>query len=416
MPNYIGALPPEGVEPWDWNRTWKMPKDARLLTVSTEASGGGKYRTLNDALKDAKPWATIRVLDSGTYEETIRLTDRKKHEGIKLETVKGATLRLGSVDKHLITIVDVAHVHVSGLICSDAGRSRDPTRAFVRVSGTVPGVVLSRLTLTAKSGMLGVVLQNAAGSPSDPLRVEDCIIRPGISQSNDGISVLGNFDQDPAGRIVLRSNRVFSSYRGINLQGTLRDILVVGNLLVNCSAAGMQVEDLSSTACGLLLANNTVFGGSAGFRVWDSSPFELPVAGQVELANNVFLSASACDMAYIIDPGEGKDKTAGDYKALVKLWRFHHNRRDFSGVNSPPASIPAGPDDARMKSDELLSTDPDKPDRVRPGKDSPLASKGAGTKDSTLPSYIGALPREGDPMWNWDRTWRARMPTVEATK
>jgi hypothetical protein len=24
LPRYIGALPPEGVEPWDWDRTWRV--------------------------------------------------------------------------------------------------------------------------------------------------------------------------------------------------------------------------------------------------------------------------------------------------------------------------------------------------------------------------------------------------------
>jgi hypothetical protein len=24
LPVYIGAVPPEGVEPWDWDRTWRM--------------------------------------------------------------------------------------------------------------------------------------------------------------------------------------------------------------------------------------------------------------------------------------------------------------------------------------------------------------------------------------------------------
>jgi hypothetical protein len=23
LPRYVGAVPPEGVEPWDWDRTWK---------------------------------------------------------------------------------------------------------------------------------------------------------------------------------------------------------------------------------------------------------------------------------------------------------------------------------------------------------------------------------------------------------
>src|SRR5262249_57780733 len=53
LPRYVGALPPEGAEPWDWDRTWRMPKDAQLLTVSKEASGGGKYRTISDAITPA---------------------------------------------------------------------------------------------------------------------------------------------------------------------------------------------------------------------------------------------------------------------------------------------------------------------------------------------------------------------------
>src|SRR6185436_19005458 len=69
LPSYVGALPPEGVEPWDWERTWRMPKEAKLLTVSQRPDKGGKYRTIGEALKDATPWATLRILDAATYEE-----------------------------------------------------------------------------------------------------------------------------------------------------------------------------------------------------------------------------------------------------------------------------------------------------------------------------------------------------------
>jgi hypothetical protein len=83
---------------------------------------------------------------------------------------------------------------------------------------------------------------------------------------------------------------------------------------------------------------------------------------------------------------------------------------------NPAVGIPAGSDEAPLKRDELLSMSEDDPDRVRPGKDSPLAREGAGTKEGALPAYIGALPREGDPAWEWDRTWRARVKKVEDKK
>src|SRR5207253_277345 len=94
FPAYVGALPPEGVPEWDWGRAWRMPVGAPLLTVSKKEPGGGKYRTINDALKDAKPWATVRILDAETYPEMVRLDDPKKHEGITVDAPQGATLVL----------------------------------------------------------------------------------------------------------------------------------------------------------------------------------------------------------------------------------------------------------------------------------------------------------------------------------
>jgi hypothetical protein len=32
LPPYVGALPPEGVEPWDWDRTWRT----RVRTEATK--------------------------------------------------------------------------------------------------------------------------------------------------------------------------------------------------------------------------------------------------------------------------------------------------------------------------------------------------------------------------------------------
>jgi hypothetical protein len=264
--------------------------------------------------------------------------------------------------------------------------------------------------------MFGIILHNAvAGLGEPPLRIEYCTIQRDSARSNDGISVIGDLDKEPACGICIRSNRIYNSQRGINLHGTLRDVHVTGNLLAQCPACGVQLEDLSPASRGLLIANNTAFGGYSGFRVWDSVPYEDPTAGQVEVASNVFFGASHSDVGYILDPGMGQNQSPGDSKALLKLWRFHHNRRDFSGAN-PAVAIPAGTWDARLKRDDLLSEDAADAERIRPAKDSPLASQGAGTEDADLPAYVGALPREGDPAWDWDRTWRARARKTEDKK
>ena len=75
--------------------------------------------------------------------------------------------------------------------------------------------------------------------------------------------------------------------------------------------------------------------------------------------------------------------------------------------------VPARPDEARFTPGDLLAQDGKALDRIRPGKESPLATQGAGSKDGSLPSYIGWLPRAGDPVWDWDRTWRARLHRAE---
>jgi len=408
LPRYVGALPPDGTDPWDWDRTWRMPKESQLLTVSKEPSGGGKYRTITDALKDARPWTTIRVLDTATYAEAFNLTDRKKYEGLTLEAVRGATLHLGDGVQRLVAITDVPHVRVTGFTFTEESSVRDITRAFVSATGTVPGVTLSRLTLTPQGVLYGVVLQNAVATPGEPLRIEHCTIKPLGPLSNDGISVVGSLEQAPAGGICIRSNRIFNCQRGINLHGSLSDIQVVGNLLVNARTANIQIEDLTPLSHGLLVANNTAFGGQNGFRVWNNAPSKDPTAGQVEVVNNLFFAAAHSDVTYVLDPGKGQEQTPGDGQGLLKLWRFHHNRRDYSGTEANFA-LPPGADEVRLKRDELLSSTDADLDRVRPGKDSPLATQGAGTKDGSLPGYIGALPPEGVLPWDWDRTWRARV-------
>jgi hypothetical protein len=417
LPRYVGAMPPEGTEPWDWDRAWRMPKKAQLLTVSKEPNDGGTYRTIADALKEAKPWATVRVLDAETYEETIHLTDRKKHEGITIEAIKDATLQLRTAEQRLIAITDAPDVRITGFKLRTSGNGGDVggPRTFVVVSGFVPGVALTRLTLIPKGLMFGIVLQNAVGTPGNPLRICHCTIRAAGAQCQDGIGVLGKLDKEPTSEIVLRSNRIFNCLRGINLHGTIRNTHVVGNLLVNCPASGIQLEDLSATSGGLLVANNTAFGGSGCFRVWDNAPYENPVADQVEITNNLFFAASLCDVDYVLVPGKGMTPSPGDGKVLLASWRFHHNCRDFSG-SLGGAAIPAGRDDCKFKSNALLSTAASDSDRVRPGKDSPLATQGAGRTDQSLPAYIGALPCDGDPEWDWDRTCRARVKIVQAKR
>src|SRR5262249_23663582 len=114
LPRYVGALPPKGVEPWDWERTWRMPRDAKLLTVSKDPADRADFSTLGAALAAATPWTTIRVLDGATYAESLTLDQAARHEGICLQAVREATLLMPAAGPYAVGIRDVPHVRLEG--------------------------------------------------------------------------------------------------------------------------------------------------------------------------------------------------------------------------------------------------------------------------------------------------------------
>jgi hypothetical protein len=96
--------------------------------------------------------------------------------------------------------------------------------------------------------------------------------------------------------------------------------------------------------------------------------------------------------------------------ALLKSpqWRFSHNWREIdpmlAAARLPKWWIPLGLNDHAQIPIEVLSRTLGHPNFLRPTKDSPLAKGGAG---GSLPAYVGAVPPEGVPPWDWDKTWKA---------
>src|SRR5436305_1732227 len=65
--------------------------------------------SVRGALKDARPWATIRVLDAETYAESLTMDQKVDHRGITLEAPKHATLAApsGAGAVHIKNVPDV---------------------------------------------------------------------------------------------------------------------------------------------------------------------------------------------------------------------------------------------------------------------------------------------------------------------
>ena len=91
-------------------------------------------------------------------------------------------------------------------------------------------------------------------------------------------------------------------------------------------------------------------------------------------------------------------------------WRlFAQNWRDMSG-SIEAVMLPLATGNFRLDKVELVSRDRLHPDFLRPKPDSPLARDSAGKTDPSLPTYVGAVPPKGVATWDWDKTWKARVP------
>jgi hypothetical protein len=160
-----------------------------------------------------------------------------------------------------------------------------------------------------------------------------------------------------------------------------------------------------------LLANNTIGDcQGAGFRLFENNTPKKHVVGQVEFLNNLLFNCSVIDAAYVVNRGENASE-AGDPQELVKAWKFRGNARDLSGSRIV-LQIPQTDADRRLAEADLVSTDTQTLERIRPVPGSPLATFGSGS-DPALPAYVGAMPPEGVAPWDWERTWRLWMKPKE---
>jgi hypothetical protein len=408
LPAYVGALPPEGAEGWDWHRTWLAPPPGKLLTVSQSPEDGGEYRSIGAAVAKAEPWATIRVLDDATYEERILLDDPARHRGLALEAPRGATLEMPSDSFFGLAIRGVPHVRVKGFRFRAAQAITNS--AFIQVTGSAAGVTLERLAMETKALVSGVWLEKVrvlAGE--EPVVVRDCTmaVAQGVLVTNPADANPGS---TPYGGVAVLQNRVRAKVRGITVQGASARVLVGGNLVWDSSQAGLQVEDPGPRSAQIVFANNTAFDNLCDFRLWHNHPEERLARGQVEFAGNLFLEARECDLVAVAPGNRGGGGTALHERAreATSLWRFVDNWRDLSGV-ARTASLPLSARDHRLAEPKFVTREPEKFGFLRPAAGQKWALQGAGRHDPALPRYVGAVPPAGVAAWDWEITWRARM-------
>ena len=390
-----------------------MPADdPNVLTVSKEETGGGQFRTISAALEAVKPGQTIRVLDAEVYRERLSIKRASMHTGISLEAPGGAVLETTTPRTFLIDIAGVQGVTLRQLRLRASNMERC---SLVMANGNYSGLRLEGLELSFQGiGSLnnGIELLAAQGAGSDPnpVVVQGCHFRG----SNVSVALGTEMSDNVISRIAVRDGTFTDCGGGVRVDGRASAIQVVGNRFGGMGIAAVQFQFLSPKSEGILLANNTCYECGSALRLWDSAPN----GKDVRVRNNLVLGGQRLDMYFLEAENFKTSRGPGDGAAVAKAYDFSHNWREGSRPAQADAKawVPPGPKDVLTDKIDGVNRDPKSPDFLRPAKDSPLATAGAGNEDPSLPRYVGALPPEGAEPWDWDRAWRMRTKSAEDTK
>jgi nitrous oxidase accessory protein NosD len=400
------ALPWVGTSPRGIETRIPAPA-SNVLTVAQ--NGKAQYRTIAEALENVSPGQRILVCDNATYRERI-VIDRPQQSSITLEASLHATIVTSDRGVQALLVQDVPGVRIDGLRFREEGVQG--VMAFVAASGKVPGLVLRRLDFSGQRDVGGILLRSPRIAPSDPpLIVEECTFATGENAIQLEEQPGRTTDSLKVGVASIRNNRIRCAKNGILLWGALSRVHVMGNRISNCEGCGIEFRDWGRGEEEIVVANNTIFDSNDGIRFLERTA-EKNVAihpGGVEIRNNLISgSGGGGDITYRILTGDGWKY--GDPGIFTSRWSFGHNARDYTG------NVPSAPSDLALDVGSINWRNSHRDDWLRPPKDSPLATQGAGRDDPSLPTYVGAVTPKNVTTWNWDKTWQMRSGLLTVSK
>jgi hypothetical protein len=277
-------------------------------------------------------------------------------------------------------------------------------------------MVLDRLDM--RSGFECVDIHEAPLSGKDaPIVIQNCTLRAAHTCVNIEGADRGNVDRPmPSGHVVIRNNALVQSGEGVALKGAVHHVHVVGNRILDTTEGGVVLWDLLPGAADILVANNTLLRNREALAIWDdhAKGKDFLKCKTIRFQNNLILEPQREGDLLLINHrrGDGARLPRSDLESLRSSeWRFSHNWREIDAKKAadrfPDHWIPRCPKDQLKVQIELLSRLSDNASFLRPAKDSPLATGGAGVTDPALPAYVGAVPPEDVEPWDWDKTWKA---------
>jgi serine/threonine protein kinase len=139
----------------------------KLLTVSQ--SGKADAKSLAEALSRSGPGTVIRVLDSGTYTESLQITDNGRWRGLELQAIESLadppTIRAPDGDSPALRIYGVCDVRICGF------RIEAVRESAILIGGTSANVVIEDIECHQPEGEEtepGLLITAVRRTPQDP--------------------------------------------------------------------------------------------------------------------------------------------------------------------------------------------------------------------------------------------------------
>jgi hypothetical protein len=411
-----------------------------VLTVSQKPEGGGRFRTIREALDNVGPGMIIQVLDHAVYEEYLLIANPTQQRGVVLEAVGKASIRTLPDKREAVWIRDVPGFTLRGF------RLESPPgtpHTLVNLNISWSGVILDQLDMaTDDQGECVDIHEQWPSDGSAPLVIQNCTMRGGdLGVKIEGSDRETSSHPQPCGQVVIRSNTMVRCKQGVVLRGEVHKVHVVGNRILDAEYCAIDFQDLLPGAADILIANNTMLRCEAAVRIWDDNEKgkDFLKCRNIRVRNNlVFKTMFDADMVFN-NHRRGKFPlepiSPCELKELLNSpeWRFSHNWREIdpqkaTAARWPGCWIPFRPTDQRPPPNAVGSFTLGDPNFLRPPKGSPLGRGGTGASlpdcvgavvggpgrlaadaaltDPALPAYVGAVPPVGVESWDWDKTWK----------
>ncbi len=275
------------------------PRLPDVITVSQ--NGSADVRSLNEALKQARPGSVIRLLDDATYEGPFLIDNPRLWQNITIDSTKGATLVATGRGNAILTLRETPGVVIRGV------RFRPKADQFaVTITGKSDGVRLEEV-ITDKAETHSwaqiYISGQATGSASHPIQVIDSRVRGGEM----GVVVEGQ-SGEPVAHIQIVGNRFDGPGTHVMLLQYLQDIQVRNNIFQDGCGVLLNLPS-SNESEGIRVTNNTFFETSE----WISPAESQPGTDSVEIGNNLILASPSLDTS---------DQALAQ---MARSWHVHHN-------------------------------------------------------------------------------------------